>query len=98
MQPLSARDLLRVWEQGFSQTAAERALVLLRTAYPEMGRDRLSRLSIGERDRLLFTVREQIFGPALVAVVNCPECGEKIELSLRTAEIVPDSEPAADRT
>jgi hypothetical protein len=95
MQPLSARELLRVWEQTFSQPAAERALVLLGTACPEMGPEVLSRLSLSERDRLLFNLRKQVFGTGLDAVSTCPDCGERVEVSLRTNEIVPESPAAA---
>jgi hypothetical protein len=88
MESLSARELLRAWEQGLARHNAERGLLLLGAACPDLDREALSSLTIGERDHLLFRFREQMFGSALVAVVLCPKCGERIELAFRTADVV----------
>ena len=74
MHPLSAPELLRVWESGIGQTPVNRALSLLEAAYPEATIP-LEQLTIGQRDSLLLTLREQMFGERLESVVECPQCG-----------------------
>ena len=46
MRPLSAHDLLRVWELGEDQHPLDRALTILATACPELTWDELATLSI----------------------------------------------------
>ena len=59
-------------------------------------------LSIGQRDALLLSLREAAFGPQLVAVAACSECGERLEWTFETADlrvnqdIDPDRELAVD--
>jgi hypothetical protein len=88
MRALSATELLRVWEAGATQTAAERALTLLAAASPEMPLDSLARLSIGRRDTLLFILRAWMFGSGLVGLAQCSACAEQIELTFDTADIL----------
>jgi uncharacterized protein (UPF0212 family) len=87
MQSLSATSLLYLWEQIFNKPSFQRALILLSAACPELPPEKLERLSLGERDYLLFRLREQIFGPNLVAKTDCPECDESLEMTLVTNEI-----------
>jgi hypothetical protein len=88
MESLSARELLRAWEQGHSRRPAEQALLLLGAARPDLGHEALWSLTIGERDRLLFRLREQMFGSSLDAVAVCPECGDRVEFAFRTADVI----------
>jgi hypothetical protein len=87
MRPLSSAELLNVWEQGLGQPPTLRALNLLSAACPETPPETLARLSIGQRDSLLLTLREWTFGAQLVSLVNCPQCGEKVELSFNVSDI-----------
>jgi hypothetical protein len=93
MRELSPSEILGVWERGRSRTLPERALDLLaagdRVEAPE-------RLPVGERDALLAELRELTFGPSLEAVVECPSCGEPLELTLRGADLRGEPTPAAD--
>ena len=52
-------------------------------------------LSIGQRDAWLLSLREAAFGPQLVAVAGCSECGERLEWTFETADlrIRPDIDP-----
>jgi hypothetical protein len=50
MQPLSAWELLTVWEQGLAKPPVQRALMLLAAASPGESLDELAGLSIGQRD------------------------------------------------
>jgi hypothetical protein len=100
--PAGRRDpepaaLLDVWERGGPLSTGRRALALLATT----GADGLERLSIGERDADLLSLRERLFGPDVTAVVACPACGERQELSFRVDDVRaprPDPAPALSVT
>jgi uncharacterized protein (UPF0212 family) len=87
MYSITASALLEAWERGLGQQPIERALTLLAAAYPETPVEALARLSIGQRDAHLLSLREWLFGPTLVSLVNCPNCGERLELNFNVAEI-----------
>ena len=82
MKPLDASELLLIWERGTGSPPALAVLPLLLAACPEILAERLPHLTIGERDALLLTQREWMFGPQLEAVAACPQCGERLEFSL----------------
>jgi hypothetical protein len=93
MYALTASELLSAWERGQGQSATERALILLSAACPDTPADVLARLSLGQRDRLLLSLREWLFGPTLVSLARCPACDEQLELSFRVADIrAPEAE------
>ncbi|MEM1251924.1 MAG: phage baseplate protein [Cyanobacteria bacterium P01_H01_bin.21] len=87
MKGLTAANLLTVWEQGISQSTAQRGLLLLMAACPEQSPEQLAQLSIGQRDSHLLTLREQTLGSNLVSVVNCPNCNNKLELNFAVSDI-----------
>jgi uncharacterized protein (UPF0212 family) len=87
MYALSASALLEAWERGLGQQPIERALTLLAAACPDTSADTLARLSIGQRDAHLLSIREWLFGPTLVSLVNCPNCGDRLELNFNVADI-----------
>lgn len=95
MRAPSASELLEVWERGEAQGPVERALLLLAAASPEASADALARLSVGRRDGDLLALREKTFGPELTGVTDCPRCGERLEMSLRTADLRADTATAA---
>jgi predicted RNA-binding Zn-ribbon protein involved in translation (DUF1610 family) len=51
-----------------------------------MTRDQLVDLSIADRDRKLLSLREQTLGPELEGQASCPQCGERLEFSVRTTD------------
>lgn len=95
MHALSASELLGAWERGLGQRLGERALTLLAAIDPRNPRDVLARLSIGQRDARLLSLREQIFGPQLSSLADCPCCGERLELGFNIADIQGSSIPAS---
>lgn len=97
MRALSATELLAVWERGLSQTPVERALALLGAACAGEPTEALARLSVGERDARLLTLREWTFGRQLTSLVSCPACGEQLELNLDADELhaTPSSDAGA---
>ncbi len=87
MRPLSAAEVLDVWERGARQPAAEQALALLAAALPGSRRAELADLAVGERDACLLALRERTFGPALRGRTECPTCGARLEFSLETKDV-----------
>ena len=96
MRALSASQLLGVWERERTAPLFQRALTLLAAASPETPSDVLARLSIGQRDARLLTLRGWIFGPQLVGQIMCPRCGKALELTFGVEDIraAPTSSPS----
>jgi hypothetical protein len=87
MRPLSAEELLAIWEQGWGGTPSQQALALLAPACPESAADDLAALGIGERDWRLLGLREKVFGPHIAAVTVCPGCGQRLEIAMQVADV-----------
>ena len=96
MRPLSAHDLLRVWEVGEDQHPLDRALTLLAAACPEQTWDELAALNIGQRDARLLTLRERSSGPRLNSLAECPRCAERLEFDVEVADLRVAAEPDAE--
>ena len=87
MRALSAEELLNLWDVGRRQGLCDRALSVLSAACPEMTRPFLSALSLGERDRLLLRLREMVFGSELQGIVDCPACGDPMQIALQVGDL-----------
>lgn len=87
MRPLSASDILYIWEMGQHQHPLDRALTLLSFALPELTGEELIHLSIGQRDTLLLTLREMTLGSTLESFTACPHCQEPLEFALNSADL-----------
>lgn len=81
MRP-SETALLEAWDTAPETAITFRALELLHTALPEQSPSELARLTIGQRDRHLLALCEQLFGRTLVCLVACPQCGERLEFDV----------------
>ena len=88
MHTLSATELLDVWERGEHQHPLDRALTLLAVTCPEKKHPELMRLSIGQRDALLFASRQLTFGPEMEAYAACPACGVQLEFTINIKELL----------
>jgi hypothetical protein len=97
MRRPQAIELLDAWERGLAESPPARALTLL-SASTGAERERLARLSLGERDRLLLSLREHLFGPRLEAVAECPSCGERLEMSFAVSDVAVEREAEASDT
>ena len=86
MRQLSATELLDAWERALADSPPGRALTLLAAA-TGLERNGLALLTVGERDHLLLTLRELVFGPRLEALADCPVCGERLEMSFEVADV-----------
>jgi hypothetical protein len=98
MRRLTGQEIVHIWEVGFGQHALDRAITILRAAFPEVSRETLASLRIGQRDACLFAIREQLFGSRLSSLATCPACSEQIEFVLNMTElpITPSIEPVED--
>jgi hypothetical protein len=85
---LSATNLLTAWEQGLAQHPLQRAVTLLALAWPERSTDEWARVSIGERDRQLLQLRQELFGSRFEAIAGCTKCGERLELAFSTQDLM----------
>ena len=87
MSALNASNLLATWEQGTGQHPLERAVRLLHLAWPQKSAAEWAGVSVGERDRQLLRLREQLFGPAVEATTRCPKCGNELELTFTARDL-----------
>ena len=94
MQALSADRLLRAWELGRDRHPIDRGLLLHALAEPDADPDALADQPLGQRNRALFALRAATFGRQLPAWLDCPACGERLELSLDTASFDTLAPPA----
>lgn len=97
MSRLGAAQLLEVWEQGLDREPGARALALLAAAVPGTDPAELAAWPLGRRDVALLRWRSELFGPELDALMQCPGCGEDVELSF-SAESLADGIPAEGAT
>jgi hypothetical protein len=88
MRPLSATELLDVWERGAAEHPAGRALALLAASCPDEAADALAALSVGARDALLLRLRAWTFGPRLSCVGECPGCAQRLEFGLEVSDLL----------
>ena len=92
MQTLSPETILEVWEAGRDQHELDRALTLLAAGTPELSRDELGSLPIGERDARLLRLRALVFGPRATGIAECPHCASRVEFPVDTSAFVPSAE------
>lgn len=99
VRPLTAADILDLWERGASLHPVERDLLVLAVASPTETLEDLAALTLGQRDARLLELRRQTFGPRLNGFSRCPACDEPLEFSLRVADLWGDAPlPQADET
>lgn len=87
MRPLSASDVVGVWESGLDLSPHARALAILSPAFPQTPIDELALLSLGRRDSYLLSIRERLFGSKIDCFALCPGCNERLEFTVRATEI-----------
>ena len=87
MRPLSAGDILQVWEWGQDKHPLDRALALLALACPESTPEQLRGLTIGQRNSRLLTLREKTLGPRLKGFAECTQCHTPLEFLVEVTTI-----------
>lgn len=86
MRPLTAHELLNIWENSSGQSLVNRSLDMIRVSCATDLTDP-AMLSIGERDTRLFRLREWLFGSDLLNMAECPQCHEKLEWIMSVSEL-----------
>ncbi len=81
-----AADLLATWEAGLAEAPSGRALLLHRTARPDLDATTLPVLPVGEREADLFALRRALFGERMQVRLECAACGEDMEFDLDAGE------------
>ncbi|NYV77342.1 hypothetical protein HW445_23895, partial [Streptomyces sp. UH6] len=66
-----AAGLLAAWETGLAEAPAGRALLLHRTARPDVDAAVLPVLPVGEREADLFALRRALFGDRMQVRLEC---------------------------
>lgn len=94
MQALSAERLLRAWELGRGRHPIDRAVLLHALAEPDADPNALADQPLGRRNRAVLALRTATFGRQLPAWLDCPACGERLELSLDSATLEALAAPA----
>jgi hypothetical protein len=87
MQTLSTQSIVHLWESGLRQHRVERMLTLLTAALPEVPRQDILALSIGQCDAYLLLLHKQMFGSRFVGFTECPHCQERLEFSFTVTDI-----------
>jgi hypothetical protein len=93
----SALTLLDVWDAAHPLPPLRRALALLAVARPDVAPHALADLPVGRRDGELLRLREQLFGPRIVALARCAGCAERFELTFMVPDVLvpPPGEPTS---
>jgi hypothetical protein len=87
MQPLSAQDILDIWDYGQSRSAQEQALAMVAAGCPELSAGEAGALTVGERDARLLALRERTFGPRMDGFAECSRCRQELEFTLNTPDL-----------
>ena len=87
MHPLSAKEILEIWEWGQDKHPLDRASALLGVACPDLPEDQLQSLTIGQRNSRLLSLREMTLGPMFKGLAVCDQCGASLEFSIAVSAI-----------
>jgi hypothetical protein len=82
-----AAGLLATWEAGLAEAPTGRALLLHRTARPDVDAGRLPAVPVGEREADLFALRRALFGERMQVRLECAACGADMEFDLDAGEL-----------
>ena len=88
MQAPGEAEILALWERGLARHPIDRALLLCAWARPDLPPSRFPDLPLGAINRALLRLRETCFGPRINAWVDCEHCGERMEITLDTRQLL----------
>jgi hypothetical protein len=84
---LTGQNILTIWEAGQFQHPLDRAITIIAGVCPDLSRDSLASLTIGQRDAFLLELREQLSGPHLDGYIECRRCRERLEFGMTVADL-----------
>lgn len=88
MEPLTAEEVLQLWERGEQLRPPARTLVLLARARKGVSADLLEGMTIGESEVTLLELRTTTLGGDLRGIDACPDCRTLVELALDAAWLI----------
>lgn len=94
MEPLTAEEILWLWERGQRQHPAERVLTLLSRARADVPLPALSAMTVGESEAALLELRVRTLGRELRTLDTCPACATKVELEVDAQALAAAVAPA----
>ncbi|WAZ19838.1 hypothetical protein STRCI_000915 [Streptomyces cinnabarinus] len=89
MTDTGAAVLLATWEAGLAEAPAGRALLLHRTARPDLDGTALPALPVGRRESDLFALRRALFGDRMQVRLDCAACAADMEFDLDAGQFAP---------
>ena len=81
-------ELLELWDQGCNRHPIDRALLLAGRAREDLAPGQVAELPIGAVNAAVLRFRAACFGRLIDAWLDCERCGEAMELSLDTEELL----------
>jgi hypothetical protein len=99
LRPLTGADELLV-QEAMAASAPRAATIteLLGGCLAEPDETAAEDLCVGDREALLLHLRRTAFGERIEAMVDCPQCRERLDLELRTSDLLlPPGELARPR-
>ncbi len=88
--------LLSAWEQGARRHPIDRALLMFSLAESDFGPGQLADVPLGRRNAALMNLHRDCFGNRLLAWLDCPACGERMEFELDAARLPPTQAQIVD--
>jgi len=88
MPSINSAQLLHIWETTSDRQPHQAALVLLQATVKSEEQPLLSAWTIGQRDRRLLQLRAQLFGKQMESIARCPHCGESVEMTFTTDDLI----------
>jgi hypothetical protein len=94
LRELTGEDQAFLLEQGGSLLPAQWVTEVLARCVIGLGsgepvtRDAVRSLTVGDREALLLHLRRLTAGDRLQCVLTCPDCGEKLDLELKAADLL----------
>jgi predicted RNA-binding Zn-ribbon protein involved in translation (DUF1610 family) len=100
LRPPRGEDEAFLLEDGAGLTRAEQVTALLARCVVEIGGeepgpDGVRGLTAGDREALLLQLRAAALGDRIACVLDCPDCGERLDLDLEVGELLVDGYPEA---
>ena len=88
MRALGPADILALWERGARRHALDRSALLCAWARPDWPAETIADRPLGRVTAALMQLREASFGPRIESHVDCQHCGTRLQLLLRTSDLL----------
>lgn len=93
MRALGPTDILALWERGARRHALDRSALLCARARPDWPAETIADRPLGRLTAALLQLREASFGARIESHVDCEHCGARLQLSLRTSDLLQAEPP-----